>query len=651
MCIEELGNELVARRCDPRRIFTIQSPDSNKIEQADVIVEFTYMSPGEVIDAFYDEFSVEDVRKVDEGQYSQTMNYGGARQMLNRDLTIDERYGLIQGELYLTNNNSAYFYGSPYDRTGNIRVMRVCWKSRRKMGKLKYYDEYGQEQYELVDESVKDLLGPNDSVEWFYINEWWEGTKIGTDTYKRVRPIPYQGRSMNNLSVSTPPYVGVFMNSGGNNRAFSLMDKLKPLDYLYDIYSYRRELAMAAYHGPILAFNASMIPSEWDAKDWMYYVTTMKLMPLDPTNEIFKGPAQGKSAGAFNTLTAQAINLEMGNFIQQHTLMMEGIKRDMDIISGVNDYRQGEIKADSAVGTAEMAYTASNSMTEKIFHIHSSFKRRVMVKLLEVGKYVWKKNPQRCQFILDDMGTEIINSLDDFFESEYDIHVANSSSDEELMQALKGLSHAAMQNGQASFKNIIDIYRTDSIAAVARKLEDAEEQAMQRAQEAQQREFEAAQQLKQMEAADKQEERELRLVEMENENMNKQLDREAKIQIEIIKALGYAQETDIDGDMIPDVIEQGKLALEQTKLAQDRSFKERELNQRQKEAQKKTEIEEKNLKLKEKELVLKKELQASQERQMKLQNANQEKLAKMKLESDKLKIAAQRAQARARSSK
>jgi hypothetical protein len=416
------------------------------------------------------------------------------------------------------------------------------------------------------------------------------------------------------------------------------MDMIKPLDYLYDIYSYRRELAMAAYHGPMLVINSSLIPSDWDPKMWMHYATTMKIMMLDPTNEILKGPSQGKSAGAFNTLTATSIDSNMGNFIQQHTIMMEQIKRDMDIISGVNDARQGQIKADSAVGNTEMAYTASNSMTEKIFHLHASFKRRVMERVLEVAKYVWKNNPKRSQVVLNDLAMEMIETYDEFFESDYDIHVGNSSSDEELMQALKQLAHAAMQNGQASFKQIIEIYRTDSIAAVARKLEEAEEQTARRAQEAEQAKAEANEKLQQMVLQDKEADRELELYKIENENMNRQLDREAKIQVEVIKAMGYSQDTDVNQNMIPDVIEQGKLALAQQEASTEEYLREQERNDKKETDRRKAQTEDKKLKLKEEELKIKKQVEQSRLRQIDSQNKNQERLAQLKIKLDREKM-------------
>ena len=67
---------------------------------------------------------------------------------------IDERYGFVNVNMAsdVIETSTMYFdpFGEysdsishellPYDLSGNIRVMRVYWKSRRKIKKIKFYD-------------------------------------------------------------------------------------------------------------------------------------------------------------------------------------------------------------------------------------------------------------------------------------------------------------------------------------------------------------------------------------------------------------------------------------------------------------------------------------------------------------------------------
>jgi len=614
VCIEELGDDIVFRKVNPLYLFTIQSPESYKIEDADWIVEYTMMSVGQVIDAYYNQLTKEQIQTLEQAKEYNSMKTGGIQMAYNRDVTVEERFGYTAGELFVPNRVSTHYFGSAYDQRGNVRVMRVCWKSRRKIGKVSYYDEYGSSEEKIVDEFYTLDKEAGETVKWLWINEWWEGTKIANDIYIKIRPIPYQSRSMTNLSESKPPYVGVYCNTN-NSRVMSFMDVLKPMDYLYDIFFHRLNLAISKYKGPMLGINVSMIPSEWDPLKWLQYAEATNVLFLDPTNEVLKGPMQGKSAGTFNQMSAQGINMEMGNYITQHTNLLAFIKQQMDLISGVNEYRQGDVKGDANVGTSNMGWAASNSMTEKYFSLHNSFKRDCMQKLLEVAKFVWKQNPKKAQHVLDDMGAEIINYYDEFSESEYDIFIDDGPNTQELMQAMNQLAHAGMQTGQIRFRDLIEIYKKDSISGLARYLEEAQDQ----------HEAELAQQQAELRA----EEIALEYDKLDREDINKQLDRENKIELEQLRALGFAQEQDINANMVPDVLEQGKLALEHTKHAFDINTKNRELIIKEREQSNKNEIE--RLKIKQTE-VQNKSQELIQQRQAKLKEkelASKEKIARM----------------------
>jgi hypothetical protein len=608
VCIEEAGDDIIFRKVNPLYLFTIQSPETYKIEDADWIVEYTMMSVGQVIDYFYNELTKEQIDMLEQSKEYNTMRTGGIQMAYNRDITVEERFGYTAGELFVPNQIATHYFGGAYDQRGNVRVMRVCWRSRRKIGKVSYYDEYGSPQLKIVDEYYKIDKDAGETVEWLWINEWWEGTKVANDIYVKIRPIPYQSRSMSNLSESKPPYVGVYCNTN-NSRVMSFMDVMKPMDYLYDIFFHRLNLAISKYKGPMLGINVSMIPSEWDPLKWLQYAEATNIMFFDPTNEVLKGPMQGKSAGTYNQLSASAINLEMGNYINQHVQLLTFVKQQLDLISGVNEYRQGDIKGDSNVGTSNMGWTASNSMTEKYFALHNSFKRDCMQRLLEVAKYVWKKNPHKAQFVLDDMGAEIVNYYDEFSESEYDIHIDDGPNTQELMQALNQLAHAGMQTGQIKFRDLIEIYKKDSISALARYLEEAQDKITQEQQQMQQMQQESQERMAAQQAEIKAQELQLEMEKLNREDINRQLDRENKIQLETIRAMSYAQDQDINENMIPDILEQSKVALQQQKQVYEKVQKDKELQLKNQVENKKVEIEKQKLNVKEKEIQAKKEIE------------------------------------------
>ena len=82
--------------------------------------------------------------------------------------------------LGLTNNVSAFGY--------KYVVVRAYWISKKKIGRLVYLDELGNEQSTLVDENYKNGMMPTQiSLEWGWVNQWYQGIKIGADIY-HVKP-------------------------------------------------------------------------------------------------------------------------------------------------------------------------------------------------------------------------------------------------------------------------------------------------------------------------------------------------------------------------------------------------------------------------------------------------------------------------------
>jgi hypothetical protein len=497
-----LGGNPVMRRVNPVNLYTMGGIGLY-IEDADIIAEYGYASVGQVIDDYWDKLTPEDVDFLERGKVDASMDTGGGIG-LNRDISVYDYYG-EQGALNIFHPNEmgTRTFAGAFDTYGNVRVLKVCWRSRRKIGELTYFDDEGVEQKDYVPEDYKvdKLLG--ETVKWVWVNEWLEATKIADHIYTMMRPVPYASKSLVNKSKGTPPYVGS-VNSTNDYKVQSLMDIMKPLTYSYDIAYYKRELAIATYKGSFTALNSSLIPSGWDPKEWMRYVTVNKFAWLDPTNEILKGPSQGKSAGAFNTLTAQQIQVGDPNEIGMYTNLMLDIENTLGKIAGVTGAREGQIENREAVGNVEREVAQTNHITEKWFTIDANFRKRVLTKFLECCKYAYKQNPKKGQFILDDMGQEIVSNFDEFVSSEYDIHVSNSTNDTQLYQDLRQLSQAAIQNGQATIADLVAISQSESVQEIAKRLEESaikikeqNEQVQQQQLEQQQKQHEQAMQVEQ----------------------------------------------------------------------------------------------------------------------------------------------------------
>ena len=354
---------------------------------------------------------------------------------------------------------------------------------------------------------------------------------------------------MGNKSAGGSGYVGTIYNSN-TSQSRSLMDRMKPYQYLYNVFMYRTELAFAKSKGKISVLDTSRIPDGWDMDKWMYYAEILGWAIEDPFKESNKGSSTGKLAGQMNQ-NSKVLDLEMGNYIQQHVMMLGFIKQELGEIAGVTAQRQGQIENRETLGGVERAVTQSSHITEKWFAVHDNTKLRVLETLLETAKYAWRnKNHEKLQYISDEMAS-IITEIDgqQFNEADYGIMISNSSTDSELIGTMKQLAQAGLQNDKINFSGLMDIYLSESMSSMRRKIETYEEETIQRQAEQAEQANQTAQQAIQAEA------------------QSKQADRENDMQKTIVKAETDITTAQISANASTDNGEQALINLE--KLKQD----------------------------------------------------------------------------------
>jgi len=152
----------------------------------------------------------------------------------------------------------------------------------------------------------------------------------------------------------------------------------------------------------------------------------------------------------------------------------------------------------SAVSNVQIEIEQFSKITERWFQLDSEFRRLCLTKYLECCKIAYKDNPANGMFYLDDVSQEYINMSSDFLESDFDIHISNSTKDKQLFTDLRSLAQAAIQNGQATIADLVTIYSTNSPAKISRKLKESMEKIKQEQQQQQQMAQQAQERIKQM---------------------------------------------------------------------------------------------------------------------------------------------------------
>ncbi len=432
-------------------------PDLEFVEDGDWALVRKYVHASTVIDAYYDSLSEQQILELEEPKHS-------------------------EGDISFLYANSSNKDANSF-RNRLIEVVNVYWKSRKRIGFLTYLDqETGSIEEVEVDDGFrmpKELKEQGAELEWKWVNEVWEGTRIDGRIYININPILNQRLSIDNPSKCKLPINGR-RYSDTNSKNISLVKLGIPYQLNYNIYKYRLELAIARSKDIIAQFDINMIPKKWDMDKFMYYVEGTGIAWVDYNKEGIQLNPQHQSVMDMSIKT-----------ISQYITLLDSILMEWEKISGVSRQRQGEIGAYEGKASSQQAILQSSHITEDLFRKFERMEQRDFQALLDYSKEAWLTG-KKGMFVMPDGTTDFldVNSMQ-HMETNYGIFVSDAGKDQEKLQNIKGLTQAMMQNG-AKPGDIAEMLDSDSFTEIKRNLKLADkanaelEQAQQQAQQEQQ---------------------------------------------------------------------------------------------------------------------------------------------------------------------
>ncbi|MCP4255522.1 MAG: hypothetical protein GY775_19375 [Candidatus Scalindua sp.] len=473
-------------------------------------------------------------------------------------LTYDKKFLTIDGE------DDEFI-----DADGNIRVYRVQWLALRKLGKLKFYDEFGDVQYDWVDEEYKADESQGEEVEWLWVNELWEGVRIGEDIFTKVRPCPVQMRSQLNPSIVKPSYIGYVLSNNGV-AAESRIDRLRPYQEMYNIQANKLMKLWTEHIGKSIVIDVAKIPEQMDTTEWYLWLKRFNIAFEDSFAEGKKGHAKGMVAGQMQQ-NSKVLDLSLAEDINQAIQTLSWIEDRVNKISAVPEARQGAVSGREGLGVTQQAIVSSSHQTEGDFTVHDLIKSLSYEVMIEYLKVLWRDEKGVRQYVLDDLSNHMLD-IDGALlnEAEYGIRITNSAQLQSTFNAMQQLAHAAMQTGTATLSDIARMYMATSPSQMRHELEEAEEKRIEQS-NAQAKMAQETEQLK-MQQAEK-------LSQLQHNQELEKIDREYqyKLQIEELKASYKSEEhsRDTNQNNIEDKVE---LEKEQIKADSDSNLLDKKLS-------------------------------------------------------------------------
>jgi hypothetical protein len=479
--------------------------------------------------------------------------------------------------LGLTSNVSSFGY--------KYVVVRCYWISKKKIGKLIYTDEMGNEQSTLVDENYKSGTIPTQiSLEWGWINQWYQGTKIGPDIY-HIKPYKL---------LSYCPIIGITYEVK-NTESKSLVDLMKPFQVIYNVCMNQLYKLLEKEVGKVqlMSIRHIPIPKDGDAQDaldiWEMEARNRGVVFIDDSPENLKSPS------SFNQFTS--LDLTRTQEIQARYTLAQQIKNECWELVGMSRQRMGSVSAsESATGT-NTAMQQSYSQTEPLFVAHEYVMGQVYQSIIDAALYIESAKPQSTLSYVTSEGESAfvqVNGSDLKFR-DLKVFLTNRPEDNKMFEELRQLAQPLMQNG-GSLYDVIELYSTKSVRQmkkVFKSLKDKQEAMEQQQAQLEQQKVEQQGQIAQAQIAQTQQ---MKDQEVANNNYQNELDRINKKEIALIAAeskSGPLSDVDISG--VPDVLEIGKLANDQTKALKDYEMKMAQINSQNQQASQKLQIEREKL--------------------------------------------------------
>jgi len=531
---------------NPLGFIHIKSTETKYIQDGIAAGSKTYMPISQVVDEFQEDLSEEDLKRLEDKNIF--MGTGPKNYMEYNHVSFSSYYNTpLDGQYFRRNNHDS------------IVVQHVEWKSLKKVGFLTYINEYGDEEIEMVSE---DFVVPKNAVKrnidqgygkklvyyfweendmiyslrWSWVEEVWEGTRIGDNIYTRIGPKKQQFRSMDDPYTVRLGYHGLIYSST-NAPAISIMDRMKPFAYMYIIIVHKLKKLIAQDKGPIFPLDTSMIDPKIGLEKTLFYLTEMNIdfySSLQNAQEPGAAQRAGKVTGRIDMSTTNNIM----NYIQ----LLAAIDQQISDIAGIPKEREGQILPNQAVTNAQNSIALSSMITEVYLQPHDRLWESILDSFLKVAVDNLKNRKSNFQIVLDDASVQTLQiNEEDLLMSDFGIFVTSSAKDARTFEELRGLSQALLQNDKAKLSDIIKMMKATSMSELQEQIKNSEKMADEMQQQLQQQQFESQAELQRQ------------AQEFELIKLDKTL--ENKVLVAQIDSFKFKEDQDIDKDGFPDQLE------------------------------------------------------------------------------------------------
>ena len=448
-------------------------------------------------------------------------------------------------------------------------VVTAYWQSKKRVYKRTFLDEEGFQQEMFVGEDYKfDKTMGDVSLEEIWINEWWRGTKIGADIYIDFEPLEFS---------QSAPIVGI-INTARNTQGKSLLDLLKPYQILYNIAMNQLWELLEKEIGVVFLGDLKVVPKK-DSQDPI----EMMLWNAKNRGALFIDTSVENTGGAVQFNQMSRVDLTRTAEIQARIQLAQQLRAEAYELIGVTRQRLGSPTASETATATREGLNQSFAQTETWFAWHDTVLQKVYQTILDIAQYIELQKPSSTlNYLNSELETVFLKITKDELLHELFVFVTSYAEDKVTLEQMKQLAQPAMQNG-AELAEMLDLFTASSERSLRRTLKDVQERKERIQQQAQQMKQQELQQQQQQFEQKMQAEAMLKREEAEREDINRELDRQNRLEVEKLRGIANEGSYNPDVDTTQLLIQQTKVAQEGSKMSFEKTAKSRELDLKKRE--------------------------------------------------------------------
>ena len=430
-----------------------KSPHVKYVQDGSWVTRRMYMTVPDIVDRYYDSLKEEDINNLE--KYS----------AMTSPATF---YNYLQ-------NDKLYQYNK-------VPVYHFQWKSLQKIGHLKSIDPFtGEVNEDLVNDTYKPNKELGETVEWEWVVQILEGTRIGEDLYVELGPPAYQPNLIADFSKHRLSYNGKrFSDTHTDNISIAKLGV--PFQIMYVILWFILERTIAKSRGKVVLLDKNTIPrtSGWDEEKFFYYSEAQGYMLIDRNQT-----GVDKSFQAYNVL-----DLSQFEHIKELIQTMNFCKSEYDDQLGISRQAKAKTAASESAEGVQAAVYQTSVMTEMIFADFDRFVRSEMQGLIDCSQ-IANRNGKTAVYQRDDVGMQLLNINPDYYcYSEFGIMSTKNAQEAAALGRLRNYTQALAQKSDMSASALVEIETANNISKLKGVLKNIEAKTAQMQQQQQQSEHE-----------------------------------------------------------------------------------------------------------------------------------------------------------------